>query len=372
MKNDIFVELFRFNAKTDYLPYYQKHTLKYNDTHTINDILIQMNNIETFGFTHNMNVKVNDIYVNASVLVSDMVSRFGNEIRIDPVSELRVQKDLLIDRSDFIEKLSLLDDYIDAEANINYRKTTELAYYASNTLNYNRDYIGDHVLIIAADLIDKKFELKNELLEILIKHENGIWFHTSLENRLVENVQEAKIQKLIYLAKEYIKPKFKLHKTIEKFLSKEDQACFEEVDSSSASTISQHFGGFNIAAYHGVNETGLEELIVSSEASYIDFASSKEDLAKDSVKHDETFTLKIAGDILMQAKDNNADFLLVKNKITKEFFDKNQSKMEKLTGRELGVSIVSQNQFVQLLQGEKDISKLGFDNHKVSVKFLPN
>lgn len=372
MNKEIFIELFRFNAKTDYLPYHQKHTLKYSDADTINDLLTQMYEIEAFGFNENMNIKINDLFTNASVLVSDMVERFGNELRIDSISEFRAQKDLLIDRSDFIEKMSLLDAYIDAETKIAYRKSAELAYYASNTLNYNRNYIGDHVLIIAADLIEKKFELKNEILDILTKEENGIWFHTSISNRLASNVDEAKIQKLIYLAKEYIKPKNAISKKIASALEKEEQGCFEEPCTSSVSKISQDFSGFNIAAYHGVEETGLEALINDANAVSVQIARSKEDLASSSCISDENFTYRIAGDILMEAKDNNADFILVKNERTKEFFDQNQAQMEKLTGRDLGMSIISQDQFVQLLQGEKDAGKLGFNNHKVEVSFLSN
>ena len=125
---------------------------------------------------------------------------------------LRVKKDLQIDRSDFIDKLSLIDEYIGAEQNIAYRKSTELAYYASNTLNYNRDYIGDHVLIIAADIIEKRFELRNEIIEKLISEENGLWYHTSLENRMLCDEQEKKIQKLIYLAQEHLRHGLRCHR----------------------------------------------------------------------------------------------------------------------------------------------------------------
>ena len=372
MKNQIFIELFRFNAKTDYLPYYQKHNLTYSDTQTINDLLVQMNGIEAFGFKENMNLKVNNLYTNASVLVKDMVQKFGNEIKIDSISEFRAQKDLLIDRSDFIEKLSLLDAYIDAETNIGYRKSTELAYYASNTLNYNRDYIGDHVLIIAADLLEKKFELKNEILEILIKEENGIWLHTSLENRLGCNVDENKIQKLLYMAQEYIKPACKVQKKIDSFFKKQALLSFESSISPSVKNVCQSFEGFNIAAYHGVKASNLDALISESNAVSIQIPASKEDLASSSVLIDENFSYKIAGDILMQAKDEDADFVLVKNEETKEFFDKNQDQMQKLTGRDLGISVISQDQFVQLLEGEKDSGTLGFNAHKVEVSFLSN
>lgn len=370
MNKKVYVELFRFNEETDYLPYYQKHTLEYGESDTINDLLVKMNEIEAFGFKSNCNLKVNELYINASENVAQMVERCGNEIQINPISELRATKDLLIDRSDFIEKMLLMQEYISAEENINYRKNTELAYYASNTLNYNREYIGDHVLIIAADIIEKRFELKNEILKLLIDEENGIWFHTSLANRMLSNEQEKKIQKVLYLAQEYVKPKSKIAKKLASFCEKKTIRDFEYDETSSVSTVVQRFAGFNIASYNGVIEHGLETLIEQAGATYVEIASKREDLAPHSVIADENFSYKIAGDILMQAKDANADFVVVKNETTKEFFDKNQCKMEKLVGRELGMSVISQNQLVQLVEGEKDSSKLGFDDHKIKVNFL--
>ena len=371
MNNNISVELFRFNAQTDYLPYYQKHTLKYSKDDTLNDLLKQMNEVEAFGFSENCNVKVNELYLNAGVLLSDIVARCGNEIRIDPISELRATKDLQIDRSDFLQKLSIIDKYLEAGQTIEYRKSTELAYYASNTLNYNRDYIGDHVLIIAADLIEKDFTLRNELMQLLINTDNGVWYHTSLQNRILDTKVEAKIQKLMYLCHEYIKPKSALAKKVAKICTKNAEVVdLEEANTARATTVAQLFTDFNIASYEGVKESGLKRLIDDAQASFIAIPSRKEDLAPASILCDENFSFKIAGDILLQAKDNNADFVLVKNEKTKEFFDKNQSKMQKLIGRDLGVSVVSQDQFVQLLEGEKDPVKLGFDKHKVKVSFL--
>lgn len=186
----------------------------------------------------------------------------------------------------------------------------------------------------------------------------------------MDSRQEAKIQKLIYLALQQIKPKSKIAKKMASLYGNQSIKDFEETAEVSEIAASQSFNGFNIAAYHGVRKSQLRELIDTSEASYIELSSQSEDLASYSSIIDEEFSCKIAGDILMEAKDNNADFLLVKNETTKEFFDKNQEKMEKLTGRELRMSVVSQKQFVQLLNGEKDVAKLGFNTHKVAVSFL--
>lgn len=368
--NEIRVELFRFDSKTDYLPYYTKHTLSYSENDTVNDLLDKMNETEAFGYSANCNLKFNGLYINAKENVAEMVARCGDEVQINPISEFRSQKDLIIDRSDFIQKMSLITKYISAEENIAYRKSTELAYYASNTLNYNRDYIGDHVLLIAADLIEKDFSLRNEIIGLLVNEENGLWYHTSIDNRVLDKSYEEKIQKIIYLALESTKPKSKIAQKLASFCEKKSIKDFEATTTASASSIVQSFDGFNIAAYHGAGPSQLKELVSASNANYIQIPSECEDLGSHSVLIDDKFSFRIAGDILMQAKDNNADFVLVKNETTKAFFDKNQSKMEKLIGRELNLSVISQDQFVQLLQGEKDSTKLGFNEHKVAVSFF--
>jgi hypothetical protein len=368
--NEIRVELFRFDSKTDYLPYYTKHTIAYSEEDTVNDLLDKINETEAFGYSANCNLKFNELYINAKENVAEMVKRCGDEIQINPISEFRAQKDLIIDRSDFIQKMSLIQKYLGAEETIAYRKSTELVYYASNTLNYNRGYIGDHVLLIAADLIEKDFSLRNEIIGLLVNEENGLWYHTSIANRVLDKTHEAKIQKVIYLALESTKPRSKIAKKLAGLCEKKSIKDFESAANTPASNVVQPFDGFNIAAYHGVEQSELKDLIDTSNATYIQIPSEREDLGAHSVLIDEKFSLVIAGDILMQAKDNNADFVLVKNETTKEFFDANQKKMEKLTGRELGMSIISQEQFVQLLQGEKDSLKLGFDKHKIDVSFL--
>lgn len=368
--NEIKVELFRFDSKTDYLPYYTKHTLSYSENDTVNDLLDKMNETEAFGYSANCNLKFNELFINAKENVAEMVERCGNEIQINPISEFRSQKDLIIDRSDFLQKISLIEKYFGAEENIAYRKSTELAYYASNTLNYNRDYIGDHILLIAADLIEKDFSLRNEIISLLVNEENGLWYHTSIKNRVLDKTCEAKIQKVIYLALESSKPRSKIAQKLASFCAKKSVKDFEAAAEASASKVAQSFDGFNIAAYHGVEQSQLKELIDASNATYIQIPSAREDLGPHSVLIDDKFSFMIAGDILMQAKDNNADFVLVKNETTKEFFDANQSKMEKLIGRELGLSVISQDQFVQLLEGEKDRGKLGFNEHKVAVSFF--
>lgn len=168
-------------------------------------------------------------------------------------------------------------------------------------------------------------------------------------------------------------PKSKIGKKIRDFFQKESALPAEVTDRQSEEISvqeSRDFAGFNIATYEGTEPGAIESLVKKSGAVHINIPSKHEDITPYSQHVDKNFSCKIAGDILLQAMDKNADFILVKNEKTRDFFDKNQAKMQRLTGREIGLSVICQEQFVQLLEGERDRAKLGFDDHKVKISFL--
>lgn len=237
-----------------------------------------------------------------------------------------------------------------------YAKNYELDYYASNTYNIKRDYIGDHSLLIASDIIKKNPELKEEILNKISSKDDGIWYHTSLENR-VFNYDTSKEQ------------------TIKSLLSMLPKAKNTVIDTSSAGyigdvNISQYFKGFNIASFDGIDKNSCASIIEKSKANYVDISLKNEDLAPYSTLVSKDFSLKIAGAILLEAKDSNADFIVVRGKSDLALFDGEQKNIEKAVGREINLPVISQEQFKKLLEGEKDITSLGFDKHKVKVSFL--
>lgn len=370
------VELFRFDSRTDYLPYYTKHVLEYGAEETIEDLLETIDKTQPFGFDKDGICKINHYFLRSSERVADVAVRCGGMITIDPVSEFLAYKDLKIDKSDLLLKLDLLSPYITADEKVSALRRTELYYYASNTLNYKRAYIGDHVLLMAAEIIEKHPETQSEILRLLSDKDNGIWYHTSLQNRLFsyDANKLKKIEQLLKKCTERFKPapKSKIAKTLCGFFQKQADTpeASEAKNEEFSAKVSQNFSGFNIATYEGSEEGMIEPLVKKSGAVHIDIAARHEDLASHSRQVDKNFSCKIAGDILLQAMDKNADFILVKNEKTRDFFDKNQKKMQHLTGREIGLSVLSQNQFIQLLEGEKDRSKLGFDDHKVKISFI--
>ena len=352
------VSLFRFDCKTDYLPYYKSYLLYFKDIDSIYDILNMIYKIDEFEY-NNIElcfVKVNGLYMNANTLVLDIISQ-DDTLIIEPISTYRVTKDLVIDTQDYIQKLNILDKYLTDEEKDLYKFQYILEYYASNTINFNANYIGDHILMIAYELIKEKPEFKNELLKILQDSNNGIWYHTSLYKRLYirTNIVEAIYYELINM--------------IEESLFTENNSMPSNIIFSDDIQIKQSFKNFNIAVYK-CGDTQFKSLIIKSDATYIKLESQHNDLALNSQKINKDFSLKIAGEILLEAKDNNADFLIVNDKKMLNIFDGMQLQIAKIVGRNINVPIITKEQFIMLLDKEKDINKLGFNKHQIKVDFF--
>ena len=358
MIKEINIELFKFDAKVDYLPYYKKYTVEYSDEDTVLNLLNKINDIEKFDYEakDGFNVKINNLYMNVRESVAKIVELTSNEFKIEPVSIFRSTDDLLIDKEDYLQKLQMFSGFVSQSDLDEYAQNLELDYYASNTYDKNRDYIGDSALLIASDIISNSPEHKDEILDMISQKDSGIWYHTSLQNRVLNynSTKEDKIQALLSM----------MPKSKRVSVSNTSKTDVPRVN------VSQHFDGFNIASYEGLSKDSCVDMIHDSKASYVELSLKNEDLAPHSKVVNKDFSLKIAGEILLQAKDNDADFIVVRDKDDIMLFDGMQKSIENAVGREIEMPVVSQEQFSQLLAGEKDSMKLGFNNHKVKVSFL--
>jgi succinate dehydrogenase/fumarate reductase-like Fe-S protein len=364
MINELHVELFRFDSKVDYLPYYKKYTIEYQNGDTILSVLNKINAIDKFGYEPSVefNLQINGLYLSVKEYIVNIVDRVGSDFKIEPISIYRATNDLLIDKRDYLEKILMFKNFITPMDLDEYAQNFELDYYASNTYNINRDYIGDHALLIANDIIEQNPEHTQEILEMISSKEDGIWYHTSLQNRVFnyDYSKELRIQKLLSM--------FDKVQTIQGV--KASLATEVKNEEKPNVNISQEFSGFNIATYEGVSQKSVESSIKAAKASYVDISMKNEDLAPYSTIVSDDFSLKIAGNILLQAKDENADFIVVRNKSDILLFDNKQKQIEEAVGREIDMPVVSQEQFVKLLEGEKNKQALGFEQHKVNISFL--
>ena len=302
------ISLFKFDCKSDYLPYYKKYFLKLSNEKTLLDILKTMNQEEEFSFEDDLEsaVVLNGLYTDVSVSVKDIKKDFGNDLVIEPLSIKRSHSDLLIDSSDFEEKLDILDFINDDETKEEYTNYKKL-FYASNTLNFEADYIGDAILLLAHSLIAKHKASQNKIINAIDCSQTGINFHTSLENRVYnyDLRNEDKINAL--------KTKLKMHKvTPEKNYRINNTFIMNFEKIKKEDKIKHDFNGFNIAYYRGNNSCDkVDTLLNKLDAKILNLNSMTNDLAMDTFNVNQNFTYKLASHMMLDAFDNNADFLVV-------------------------------------------------------------
>ena len=325
------IRLFRFNALNDYLPYYKTYELEYNAQATLQDILEELDTIESFGFLKDAPffLQANHIFTSSTTLISEIVKE-NEELVLEPLSIKRAVNDLIIDTKDYKEKLALLDKYMssDEKEKIIKEKTYMLEYYASNTLHFYEDYIGEHVVLLALDIVKQDASLEAEIFALL-NSEEGIVNKSSLKYRIVNYPETTKVASL-------------------------------------TPTIEQSFENFNIAFYCGLQEDNFHDVILQSKAEYVNLLSKHFDIPLKAKR----LSYLMAGTILLEAVDNNADFLIVPEQKDLKLFDTKQKAIEKVMGREIGFPVLTQDEFLQLLAGEKDKKVIGLHKHKVNVTFL--
>ena len=360
------ISLFKFDKNSDYLPYYTKHFLKLENEKNILDILKTINKSAKLGFTNseNFDLVINGVYVKASITINEVVENFGKELTIEPISIRRAYSDLLIDDSDFMEKFNILKNHtqdIDKDA------YTELKqyYYASNTLNYDSDYIGDSVLLLAYDLIERTPSHKEYILEALNEYDIGAQYHTSLKNRIynIDDIIEEKIinlQKQLNIFEEVDKQNFRKNKTL----------IIDFGNFVDNYEIKHDFKDFNIAYYPSKDNKKTLELLDKLDTNLLKLDTLKLDIAKNSFNKNPQITYYVASTILLDAFDSNADFLLVDTVEDFYVFDYNRKQIEKISGREIILPVIHVNELQKLAIGNHEEVKKTLEKHQINPEII--
>ena len=79
---------------------------------------------------------------------------------------------------------------------------------------------------------------------------------------------------------------------------------------------------------------------------------------------------KLASKTMLDMFDNAADFVLVSDARSFIMFDYYQKELEKVAGREIGLSILSLAELLLLAFGETKPKSIGLDHHKVAITLL--
>lgn len=360
------ISLFKFDKESDYLPYYTKHFLKIQDEKNLLDILNTINEEHPFGYEHSadFDLVINGVYVKTTIPLNELTKTFGKELTIEPISIRRAYNDLLIDDKDFISKIEILKNYLNEEEK-EYYKTLKPYFYASNTLNYEKDYIGDSLLILAHSIIEKRPHIKDDVLNLISQEEIGAAYHTSLKNRIYNfdtSLEEKihSIQEALGYKEEVEKQNYRVNATLILDFDK-----FEK-----EYEIKHDFKDFNIAYYPSTEDDETQTLLSKLEAKILNLSSLKLDVARTTFNKNPKITYLTASTILLDAFDNNADFLLVDNDADFYIFDYNRKQLEKVCGREILIPVIHKNELQKLAIGKHSDAKDTLVKHQINPEII--
>ena len=200
------LKTFRFNAETDYLPYYKHYQMEVGKDELILDLLNRIKWEHDGSFSYRRSCRHGicgacAIKVNGRATLAckqnalELVELFGEELVIEPSSTKRAIKDMIIDKSDFWEKHAAIKPYVVTEVDphpeheskqtideFNNFLDSDLCiqcgacHYSCPALEVNLDFLGPAALNAAYRYtVDTRDEAGDERLAITAQMGSGVW-----------------------------------------------------------------------------------------------------------------------------------------------------------------------------------------------------
>lgn len=206
MECKLIVKVFRFNSKTDYLPYYKKHVVKIDTQKSVSDLLLLIQDEESsFEYPQDKYaaIKINDKSLFTTEKLEDIVEFFGKELQLDPLSSKRAVQDLTINIDDFLNRFDILDALVDSKDKKVFNSYIK-EHYSSPVLQIEEEFLGDALFAFAYDMIKKYPERKKSILKAISSHKEGIFLHVNISNKLYPVCTDLE-RKIDYLKNEIVK-----------------------------------------------------------------------------------------------------------------------------------------------------------------------
>jgi len=336
------IKAFFFNAQTDYLPYYKNFSFNVTGDESVLDILKMIKTKKSDFSYPNTNVvlRVNNWVLTGDEKISTVVEQLGNELRIDPALMYRSDNGLILNDDDFMQSFNLLETYADEEDKAYYESLYPL-HYASASFEYNHNYIGDAVLLLASKLIEKNPNNKEAILEAINDEFNGI-ASCEYENNL-------------FHAQEHAETIASLKKLVLKEVNTSiiDKLCDLAIKPKQHTLDIENIHERNIALYIGSVESSeltqnTKTAVVQNGATFIEFPMSTKLAGQSVVTTNPELAHQKAGKMLLDALDHGADTLLFAQDEDLELFRKMLAKCERVVGRDIKLNLISLNKFQTL------------------------
>ena len=200
------IKAFRFNAETDYLPYYKHYEMEVGKDELILDLLNRIKWEHDGSFSYRRSCRHGicgacGIKVNGKATLAckqnamELLDLFNNELVFEPQSKKRVVKDMIIDKKDFWDKHAVVKPYVVAEIDPHPEHETKQSieefnkfldsdlciqcgscHYACPALEVNADYFGPAAFVAAYRFtVDTRDNAGKERLEMTSEPGQGVW-----------------------------------------------------------------------------------------------------------------------------------------------------------------------------------------------------
>lgn len=330
---DITIRAFFFNAKTDYLPYYKNFSFTVKKEDTLKDILAMIKEKNSmFAYPEkDLIFRVNGMVVTGVEKISDVVEKLGVELKIEPALEYRSDNGLILNNHDFMHQYRrVFTRHNTTKEDLAYYLTLYPHHYASETFNYNREYIGDAILILAHKMINDKHHNVEEILKDINDEFNGINC-CEYENNLFNGEDYSKI---IDELKDMIKAS--KNKCI---LDKIKKTCLNKMRTS---IEIDSLDGKNVALYVG------DKNPIEIDVEFIKFDMSTKKAGQSLMETYPTIAYQKAGKMLLQAFDSGVEVLVFAKDEDLALFTDKISQIESEVGREISMAFISLSRFKEL------------------------
>ncbi|MBD3790266.1 MAG: succinate dehydrogenase/fumarate reductase iron-sulfur subunit [Campylobacterales bacterium] len=202
----ITIKAFRFNAETDYLPYYKTYEMEVGKDELILDLLNRIKWEHDGSFSYRRSCRHGicgscSIKVNGKPVLSckenayDMIKLFGEELIFDPQSKKRAIKDMIIDKKDFWDKHNAIKPYVNGNVDPHPTHETHMTkeqvenildadyciqcgncHYACPALEANSEFFGPAAFAAAYRFtVDPRDNSGQERLEMTAQLGQGVW-----------------------------------------------------------------------------------------------------------------------------------------------------------------------------------------------------
>jgi hypothetical protein len=312
---------------------------------TAKDLLISIQTAnENFSFPEqNLLMKINGLVVEAKQSIASIVEKLGTSLQVDPVNSYRSNDGLKINDDDFMRSYALLEPYAN-EADLEYYNTLYALHYASETENFDREYIGDAILILAHKMITDGSEHKEDILKALTSVNSGL-MNCEYENNLF-NAQDHTETINVLKAMAHPEPEPSLcSKLMARFSKKE--AIKDTTRAKRKTIIIDNLEEKQVAHYAGLaSHDEMHALIAKAGMKGIHFSRANKLSGLAILEDNRDLALTKAGTTLLDAFDSGAEVIVVEDLAVLDMFLENFSKIEKVIGRKMiGLELMSTEDF---------------------------